>query len=71
MEGDVGKDCKASEAIPGMPQDIQNTLGDVVEVIAEAKMFDHYCRNQSVNEFTTIFPKRGHDGTQLFRMLPD
>lgn len=63
----MAKNCKAPEAIPGMPQDINDFFGKTVDLVAEDMIFEDYVRSESVNEFTSIFPKRNFDGTQVFR----
>jgi hypothetical protein len=62
----MAKECKAPEAIPGMPKEVENVMGDVIDALAEKKILDHYCRNQGFNQFTSIFPMRNFDGTQIF-----
>jgi hypothetical protein len=63
----MSKDCKAPESIPGIPNDVLNTLGEPIDQFAENKIFEDYVRSVGVNEFTSIFPKRDHDGTQVLR----
>lgn len=62
----MAKECKAPEAIPGMPKEVENVMGDVIDALAEKKILDHYCRNQGFNQFTSIFPNRNFDQTQIF-----
>ena len=62
----MGKTCRPPEAIPGMPKEIENVMGEVIDALAEKKILDHYCRSQSFNQFTSIFPLRNFDGTQIF-----
>lgn len=62
----MGKTCKPPEEIPGMPKEVEDVMGDVIDALAEKKIFEHYCRNQGFNQFTSVFPQRNFDGTQLF-----
>jgi hypothetical protein len=62
----MGKTCKPPEEIPGMPREVENVMGDVIDALAEKRILDHYCRNQGFNQFTSIFPRRNVDGTQIF-----
>jgi hypothetical protein len=59
--------CKAPEAIPGLPKDIENTLSKKVEDLAEDVLFEDYCRSVGIDENSSVFPGRMFDGTQVFR----
>lgn len=63
----MAKNCKAPEEFPGLPKDINDFFGHAVDFVAEEMAFEDYVRSESVNEFTSIFPKRNFDGTQVFR----
>src|SRR5579871_1421664 len=63
----MGKNCKAPEAFPGLPKEINDFFGKTVDLVAEEMIFEDYVRSESVNEFTSIFPKRNFDGAQVFR----
>ena len=62
----MGKDCKPPEDIDGMPKEVEDVMGDVIDSVAEKKIFEHYCRSESFNQFTSVFPLRNFDGTQIF-----
>jgi hypothetical protein len=59
--------CGAPETFAGLPREIFDFFGKPVDELAEDLIFDDYVREERVNEFTSIFPKRNSDGTQLFR----
>src|SRR6266851_1788922 len=63
----MAKTCQAPESIPGIPQEVIDTLNEPIDQFAENKIFEDYVRSVGVNEFTSIFPKRNIDGTQIFR----
>jgi hypothetical protein len=63
----MGKNCKAPEEFPGLPKEINDFFGKTVDLVAEEMIFEDYVRSESVNEFTSIFPKRNFDGVQVFR----
>ncbi len=62
--------CQAPEDIPGIPKQIEDTMGQSVDVLAEDKIFDHYARRRGTGTPQTIHPRRGSDGTQIFRDFP-
>ena len=65
----MGKDCKAPEEFPGLPQNAKDSLGESIDQFAESAIFDDYVGLENINELTSIFPKRDPDGTQVFRDL--
>lgn len=62
----MAKDCKPPEEIEGMPKEVEDVMGELIDVVAEKKIFEHYCRNQGFNQFTSVFPLTNFDGTQIF-----
>lgn len=62
----MGTTCKPPEEIPGLPGEVETVMGDVVDALAEKKIFEHYCRDQGFNQLTSVFPQRNFDGTQIF-----
>jgi hypothetical protein len=63
----MGKKCQAPESVPGLPEQILNQMGEPIQVIAENRIFDQYARRRGTGAPSTIWPKRGSDGTQIFK----
>jgi hypothetical protein len=61
----MSNECKPGSEIPGMLNEVFNTLGDSLDSIAEKFIFAHYLGQEAISP-TAVQPGRGPDGTQVF-----